>query len=104
MSTVMDIFDLAKTLSESDRAKLTDLLVNSISETENKDGCITEKRFSDGIFCPRCDHSHVKRNGRKGIVQRYLCMDCKKTFTINTNTILASTKKDLSVWKNILSV
>ena len=99
MSTVMDIFDLAKTLSESDREKLTDLLVNTITEKETKDGGITEKRFSDGVFCPRCNNSHIKRNGHKGTVQRYLCMDCHKTFTIATNTILASTKKDLSVWK-----
>ena len=97
MSTVMDIFYLAKTLSESDRARLTDLIANTIAKNENKNEVLTEKRFSDGVFCPRCNNSHIKRNGHKGTVQRYLCMDCHKTFTIATNTILASTKKDLSV-------
>ena len=99
MSTVMDIFDLVKTLSESDRARLTDLIANTIAKNENKNEVLTEKRFSNGVFCPRCNNSHIKRNGHKGTVQRYLCMDCHKTFTIATNTILASTKKDLSVWK-----
>ena len=75
MSTVMDIFDLAKTLSESDRARLTDLIANKIEKNENKNEVLTEKRFSDGVFCPRCNNSHIKRNGHKGTVQRYLCMD-----------------------------
>lgn len=41
----MDIFDLAKTLSESDRAKLTDLIANTIAKNENKNEVLTEKRF-----------------------------------------------------------
>ena len=44
MSTVMDIFDLAKTLSESDRARLTDLIANTIAKNENKNEVLTEKR------------------------------------------------------------
>ena len=49
MSTVMDIFDLAKTLSESDRARLTDLIANTIAKNENKNEVLTEKRFSNGV-------------------------------------------------------
>lgn len=44
MSPVMGIFNLTKTLSESDREKLADLLINFITENEVKDGYITEKR------------------------------------------------------------
>ena len=60
MTTVMDIFDLAKTLSESDRARLTDLIANTIAKNKNKNEVLTEKRFSDGIFCPRCNNLTLK--------------------------------------------
>ena len=53
-------------------------------------------------FCPHCKSNHIKRNGHKNNVQRYLCLDCKKTFNITTNTIVSSTKKDLSVWNQYI--
>ena len=62
---------------------------------------LTEKRFksSKSTVCPFCGGTHIIKNGLKDGRQRYLCKDCKKTFGNTHNTILKSSKKDLSVWK-----
>ncbi|WP_279144567.1 IS1595 family transposase [Helicobacter pullorum] len=52
--------------------------------------------------CPHCKSVHFKKNGTTHGKQRYLCNDCKKTFAITNDTILFSTKKDLSIWKKYI--
>lgn len=102
MATLNDIFDLVKTLSENDREKLKDMISSTITKQNILINYVTEKRFASGAFCPHCKSNHIKRNGHKNNVQRYLCLDCKKTFNITTNTIVSSTKKDLLVWNQYI--
>ena len=103
MATLSELFDLAKTLSESDREKLKDLLSNTITKhKEHLADFVAEKKSSSGIFCPHCKTSHIRKNGHHNGIQRYLCVDCKKTFNVATNTILSSSKKELSVWKKYI--
>lgn len=52
--------------------------------------------------CPHCKSTHFKKNGTTHGKQRYICNDCKKTFAITNDTILFSTKKDLSVWEKYI--
>ena len=52
--------------------------------------------------CPHCKSTHFKKNGTTHGKQRYICNDCKKTFAITNDTILFSSKKDLSVWKKYI--
>ncbi|HEB9431739.1 TPA: IS1595 family transposase [Campylobacter coli] len=52
--------------------------------------------------CPHCKSAHFKKNGTTHGKQRYICNDCHKTFAITNNTILFSTKKNLSVWKKYI--
>jgi transposase-like protein len=35
------------------------------------------------IKCPYCGSEHIVKNGKKHSKQKYLCRDCKKSFTIN---------------------
>ena len=98
MATLNDVFDLAKTLSETDRARLKDLISNTISKDSSLNHFITENRFASGVFCPHCKNTHIKRNGHKRSIHRYMCLSCRKTFNIATNTIVSGTTKDLSVW------
>lgn len=52
--------------------------------------------------CPHCKSTNFKKNGTTHGKQRYICNDCKKTFAITSNTILFSTKKDLSLWEKYI--
>ena len=48
--------------------------------------------------CPHCGSIHLVKNGHKNDRQRFICKDCKKTSTLSKNSILFSTKKDMSTW------
>lgn len=68
---------------------------------------IRETRFSDGLKCPRCGSSNVKRNGtvknKKGCTkQRYLCHGCGRSFNDLTGTPMAHSKKQHLWAKNAL--
>lgn len=59
---------------------------------------VREARFSEGLKCPRCQSTAVKRNGtdrdKKGLMkQRYLCHGCGRRFNDLTGTPLAYSKK-----------
>ncbi len=73
-------------------------------ESESIPDFLTEKRFKNSkpTTCPFCGGNHVIKNGLRAGRQRYLCKDCKKTFRDSHNTLLKSSKKDLSVWKKYI--
>ena len=103
MNELNEILNLVNRLSENDKEKLKMILSEKhLNSDENMESFLTEKRFSSGNKCSLCSSTHIKRNGHKGNIQRYMCMDCHKTFTVATNTIVASTKKDLSTWNKYI--
>lgn len=95
---ITELLKEIKKLSQSEIELLKSLLADKVQFEGSLDEFVTENRFSNNYFCPRCNSKHIVRNGHKGITQRFLCHDCHKTFTIKTNTITASTKKSFSVW------
>ncbi|ANV97736.1 hypothetical protein BBW65_02460 [Helicobacter enhydrae] len=52
--------------------------------------------------CPHCKSTHFVKNGKVQGRQRFMCMDCKKTFTHTNNTIFYGVKKDIKVWKKYI--
>ena len=103
MNELNEILKLINGLSANDRQKLKSILSEKhLNSDETMESFLTEKRFSSGNKCPLCSSAHIKRNGHKGTAQRYLCMDCHKTFSVTTNTIVASTKKDFSTWSKYI--
>ena len=45
---------------------------------------------------PHCHATHLKKWGKSGVISRYRCKDCLKTFNNKTNTPLAKLRK--SYW------
>ena len=43
--------------------------------------------------CPHCESNHVYRHGKSDGLQRYRCVDCRKTYNALTNTPLARLRK-----------
>ena len=52
--------------------------------------------------CPHCNSTSFVKNGKKDNKQRYICKDCNKTFSDTNNTILFSSKKDITVWQKYI--
>jgi transposase-like protein len=56
-------------------------------------------RWHDGIYCPTCHSSKVKRYGKyRRIFQRYLCNECHHTFNDKTGTVFHYSHLSLSEW------
>ena len=67
---------------------------------KNTDDVLRDGRFSQGCKCIHCGSARIRRNGHsKDGRQRYLCTECGRTFGIRTRSVLAGTRKDISVWK-----
>lgn len=49
---------------------------------------VIEGRFAAGAACPHCQAKHVRRHGLLRGVQRYLCLECHRTFTALSGTPL----------------
>lgn len=52
--------------------------------------------------CPKCGSENIVKRGKRGDVQRFLCRDCGKNFTLFTDTILEKTRYSWAVWVGIL--
>lgn len=54
--------------------------------------------------CPLCESSSIIKHGRtKSKRQRYMCKDCKKSFSDTTNTIAYHSKQPYKVWINVIN-
>ena len=59
---------------------------------------VKEFRFAKGKVCPHCNSELISRNGKYNGKQRYICKDCRKTFTDFTNSATYRSKKSLDKW------
>ena len=77
---------LFSTLSDDDKKSF----LKSIKSKEK-----SEPNFAftkDIKECPHCKSNNFVKNGKKDGKQRYMCMNCHKTFAITNNTILFKTQ------------
>lgn len=103
MATVSDIIKMIATLSDKEKDELKLALTNGANITMSLNTLATENRFANGRVCPLCGSVHVVRNGHQADgTQRYMCRDCKKSFTATTNSVVAGTRKDMSVWERYI--
>lgn len=103
MATALSVLADFRTLPIAEQNKVLQKLMSTPVNGNDIKEYVADIRFSDGRVCPVCGGTHVKRNGkRKDGTQKYMCMDCKKSFTSTTNSIAASSKKDLDTWKQFI--
>jgi transposase-like protein len=66
--------------------------INNLTD-EQKINSRSPSIVEKGFVCPHCGAAHVVRRGiYKGGRQRYLCRNCKSTFSDLTNTLLRRAK------------
>ena len=57
---------------------------------------------SKKLFCPFCNSSIFKKNGKRNSKQRYKCLSCRKIFLETTKTIFSSTKLDKDTLRKLI--
>ena len=103
MTELEQAIELLEKLSLEEKNELLEKLVGmNKGEKQSKEEYLTEKRFADGVKCPHCNGSHIQRNGKARGYQQYICVDCRKYFSVTTNTIISCTKLPLEKWKKYI--
>lgn len=89
---------IISSLSEKERAELVTLLANG-SVPKQKSGFNSIKA---DIACPNCKSLNIVKNGFRGAIQKFICKDCRKSFTSRTNTITEHSQKSFEIWQKYL--
>ncbi len=75
---------------------LTDA-IKLFSDSETTESLFINARWPNGIQCPICESSNIQiRPTRKP--QPFRCRDCRKDFSVKTNTVMANSKLLLGTW------
>lgn len=102
MSNINTLLQLFSELSKEEKQKfLASLsvkapLIPTEFTSETREEYLRKLRFSKDLTCPHCGNTYIVKNGTHKGQQRYLCKNCKKTFCVTTNSLLAYTKQELS--------
>lgn len=103
MTSVSDIIKMISALSDEDKEQVKLALTNGENIPTSLNYLATENRFANGRVCPLCGSINVVRNGHQANgAQRFMCRDCKKSFVATANSVIAGTRKDLSVWEKYI--
>ena len=100
--TLNENFQTLKSLSKADLNSVKEYLESLELNFNGFEDFLLTKKSEKGISCPHCNSFNIKKNGHKGLIQRFLCKDCHKTFTSRNHTITFSSKKSFSVWKKYI--
>ncbi len=57
-------------------------------------------RWPKGVVCPYCEQMHVTMHTKSALTprRRYLCLECRRTFSDLTGTPFARINLPLSIW------
>ncbi len=97
-----ELFKTLKSLSKTELNSVKNFLESLEFDFNGFEDFLLSKKSEKGISCPHCNSFSIKKNGHKGIIQRFLCKDCHKTFTARNNTITFSSKKSFTTWKKYI--
>lgn len=79
-----NIFQFTKNLSFDEKRSLINLLTNELF-LNDLDKYRTN-HTGDRPQCPKCNSERIIKNGSNKEVQKFLCKDCKRTFSLLTGT------------------
>lgn len=95
-SKLKTLIDLVKSLPES---KL-DTAIGKLEEIKRES---TKEKPGTTPACPKCDGSHVVRNGHQSGKQQYLCKTCGRSFVETTDSAVAHSHASKTVWKTVIA-
>ena len=101
MPSIDEIRELLKNMSKEDRLLLIQMCDNENSKEENKD---FYNQLSNNHHCPHCHSNKICKNGFTGKAQQFRCNNCKKNYSIRTNTIFFHTRKSIQLWQEYIEL
>lgn len=86
------LFGYIKALGEADLDRLIRFVFSLVSLTPT----------DDRPACPHCGSQHVTKNGHVRGKQRFVCHECSRSFSHTTNTLMAQSHYQASVWADFI--
>ena len=100
MTNIEKAKELLKTMNESERLELIRLC--NVENIKLKIDNIY-LQFNNNHHCPYCNSNKIKKNGKAlGKYPQFKCNNCKKNYTIRTNTIFFHTRKSIQLWQEYI--
>lgn len=87
------LFNHIKNLCESDLDRIIGFVLGIVSANQ---------QASDRPLCPYCGEAHVIKYGHIRGKQRFLCHGCGRTFMHTTNTLMAQSHYQQSMWSDFI--
>ncbi len=94
--------DILKQMTEDERLELIRLcnLENTKLQIDK-----VYLQFNNNHHCPHCHSNKICKNGfLHGKYQQFKCNECKKNYSIRTNTIFCHSKKDIKLWQEYIEL
>lgn len=105
MKTIKDAIQVYHELSFGDRLIVCLTLSSDMDMQKTAlPEILEEARPSGSRECSYCHSSHIVRNGhRKDGTQRFLCKDCRRSFTLKSDSFISGSHKHFGIWLKYLS-
>ena len=99
MTRIDKVKEILKEITEEERLELIRLC--NINDNQKMDDCFN--KLSNNHHCPYCNSNKIKKNGKAlGKYPQFKCNNCKKNYTIRTNTIFFHTRKSIQLWQEYI--
>ena len=101
MARLNELFKIIKSLSQQEKAELIAFLSKSDNNNSSA-GCESGFNFIKQTFsCPHCKSTKIVKNGLRNSIQRFICKDCNKSFTVRRSAEICGINKDTAfIWRH----
>ena len=102
MLNEQEIKILLSQMTEDERLKVIQMCNNENNKIKMED---IYNKLSNNYKCPHCGSNKICKNGfLHGKYQQFKCNDCKKNYSIRTNTIFCKSKKSIKLWQEYIEL
>ena len=102
MLNEQEIKILLSQMTEDERLKVIQMCNSENNKIKMED---IYNKLSNNYKCPHCGSNKICKNGfLHGKYQQFKCHECKKNYSIRTNTIFCHSKKDIKLWQEYIEL
>ena len=105
MPRLEEIRELLKNMTKEERLLLIQMCNNENNKEDNKD---FYNQLSNNHHCPHCHSNKICKNGSNSYkgnkIQKFICNNCHKNYSIKTNTIWQNTHKSIELWQEYIEL
>ena len=104
MTRIDKVKEILKEMTEEEKLELIRLC--NINDNQKMNDCLN--KLSNNHHCPYCNSNKICKNGSNSYkgnkIQKFICNNCHKNYSIKTNTIWQNTHKSIELWQEYIEL